>query len=507
MSKNLLLVFTLFTWISHKAQTVGIGTSSPHSSAMLDISSNTKGLLIPRLTKAEKEAIGNAATGLMVYQTGPDSSGFHYYNGSQWIWINPNMVSGAALPASAIVLSETATNNALLTAGYSYNGLLRLPGATVEQTGPAPANTWLSTNTVPAPPAASGHMALFNDSVFYVWGGNAGTQNPGTGVYKYSPAADRWTSMNTTGTSPALGTAAVKVGNKWVHWGGYTYPGLGGPPAVVYDLVANTVTNTAIAPTGTGLAGVAATTGNNKAYFFGGYNLNNFSIIVNQGFIYNTQNNTWQIMSTTDAPAERYYAGMVHTNSHVMVWGGYRSNGTTNTGGLYDTTTNTWTSVSTTNAPTGSIDPIMVWRSPYVYVISGNMAKRYDPVANIWTNLAAAPTVFSGNKFAYDGSGKIYIWGGTRVFFAPSPTANGYVYDIVANTFTALPLVGAPEARGDHTLSYGSNMLLAWGGTTNNSPNTPTLAQSLNTGGRFLLAPAIVTNAAPAPVWHLFKKQ
>jgi hypothetical protein len=508
MRKNMLLVAALLILVGVKSQNVGIGTPTPHASALLDLSSNTKGLLVPRLTKSEKNAINNAATGLMVYQTGSDSSGFHYYNGSQWVWINPvSMASGAGLPASAIVMSETANNNALLTAGFSYNGLLRIPGATLEQTGVAAANTWLGTNTVTAPPPASGHLALFNDSVFYVWGGNAGSFNPGTGLFKYSPLTDRWTNMNIAGTAPAMGSTGVKLGNKWVHWGGYNYPALSGPPAVVYDLAANTIINSSNAPFSVGLAGVAGAGAGNKAYFFGGYYLTNFSIITNQGFIYNVQNNTWQAMSLTNAPLERYYAGMIHTDSHIMVWGGTRNTGLTNTGGLYDTTTNTWTPVSTTNAPSATIDPIMVWRSPFVYVIAGNVVKRYDPVANTWTDLAATPVTFSGNKFTYDGSRKIYIWGGARVFFAPAPTANGYVYDIVDNTFTTLPLAGAPDARGDHTLTFGNNMLLVWGGTTNNSSNTPSAAQSLQTGGRLLLAPATVTNAAPASIWHLYKKQ
>jgi Galactose oxidase, central domain len=313
---------TVLAMGSTSAQNLGIGTTSPHASALVDMTSNTQGLLIPRLAKAEKNAIPAPATGLMVYQTGPDSSGFHYFNGTGWVWINPNNTAmGGSLPASAIVLSETANNNALSAAGFTYNGMLRLPGATLEQTGLAAANTWLSTNTVPAPPPASGHLALFNDSVFYVWGGNAGSSNPGTGIFKYNPITDRWTNMNAVGTAPALGTAAVKVGNKWIHWGGYFYPGLSGPPAVVYDLASNTITNTSNAPTSEGLAGVAATTGNNKAYFFGGYYLSNFNVRVNQGFIYNTQNNTWQSMTTTDAPSSRYYAGMVHTNGQIMVWG------------------------------------------------------------------------------------------------------------------------------------------------------------------------------------------
>lgn len=64
------------------AQNVGIGTTSPDSSAMLDISSTSKGLLMPRLTTAQMTAIANPATGLAVYNT--DSSTICIYMGSAW---------------------------------------------------------------------------------------------------------------------------------------------------------------------------------------------------------------------------------------------------------------------------------------------------------------------------------------------------------------------------------------------------------------------------------------
>lgn len=53
------------------------------SSAMLDVSSTTKGLLIPRMSAQQRTAIANPATGLLVYQSDGDA-GFYYYNGTGW---------------------------------------------------------------------------------------------------------------------------------------------------------------------------------------------------------------------------------------------------------------------------------------------------------------------------------------------------------------------------------------------------------------------------------------
>ena len=53
------------------AQSLGINTdgSAPNSSAILDVSSVTKGMLVPRMTAAQRTAISPIATGLLVYQT------------------------------------------------------------------------------------------------------------------------------------------------------------------------------------------------------------------------------------------------------------------------------------------------------------------------------------------------------------------------------------------------------------------------------------------------------
>lgn len=62
---------------------VGIGTTKPDQSAMLDLQSTQKGLLIPRMSLLQRGTIINPATGLMVYQTDM-LSGFYFYDGKEW---------------------------------------------------------------------------------------------------------------------------------------------------------------------------------------------------------------------------------------------------------------------------------------------------------------------------------------------------------------------------------------------------------------------------------------
>ncbi len=79
-----IVALTLMLTLQCNAQ-VAINTDGaiPASSAMLDIKSTSKGLLVPRMTAAQRTAIGSPATGLLVYQN-DGTTGFYYYNGSTW---------------------------------------------------------------------------------------------------------------------------------------------------------------------------------------------------------------------------------------------------------------------------------------------------------------------------------------------------------------------------------------------------------------------------------------
>ena len=69
---------------------VGIGTVNPDSSSILEISSNSKGILLPRLTISERDAIANPANGLLIYNE--TTSNFNYYN-SEWKDFSPSYKS------------------------------------------------------------------------------------------------------------------------------------------------------------------------------------------------------------------------------------------------------------------------------------------------------------------------------------------------------------------------------------------------------------------------------
>ena len=75
----------LFTVLSY-AQ-VGINTNTPDASSVLEIKSTTGGILIPRMTEAQRDAIALPASGLMIYQT-DEVSGFYFYNGAGWTKID-----------------------------------------------------------------------------------------------------------------------------------------------------------------------------------------------------------------------------------------------------------------------------------------------------------------------------------------------------------------------------------------------------------------------------------
>ena len=86
-----LMVFLIFSF-QMMSQT-GIGTTTPHASAKLEVNATDKGFLPPRVTltsSSDNSTIPNPATGLLVYNTGTNAglaAGYYYWNGTDWTTI------------------------------------------------------------------------------------------------------------------------------------------------------------------------------------------------------------------------------------------------------------------------------------------------------------------------------------------------------------------------------------------------------------------------------------
>ena len=87
MKKTAYLIILLCCGYYYSAAQVGIGTTTPDASSILDVESTDKGILIPRLTTVQINAITNPANGLMVYNT--DLNEFHFNCGTAAIpdWV------------------------------------------------------------------------------------------------------------------------------------------------------------------------------------------------------------------------------------------------------------------------------------------------------------------------------------------------------------------------------------------------------------------------------------
>jgi len=95
---------------------VGIGTLPITESAVLDVSSTTKGMLIPRMTATQRNAITSPVEGLMVYQN-YGIYGFYFYNGTSWKLVNEAYSETdpvfTVLPAGSIVNGDISNWNTI----------------------------------------------------------------------------------------------------------------------------------------------------------------------------------------------------------------------------------------------------------------------------------------------------------------------------------------------------------------------------------------------------------
>ncbi len=109
-----LIVIFLYPFKVMMSQGVAIapGQTVPHSSALLDVQGNSKGVLIPRLTYQQRNAIPEPANGLLVFLT--NDSSFYYHHGGVWFRIpNDQNASELWIDQNENILSRNSANQAI----------------------------------------------------------------------------------------------------------------------------------------------------------------------------------------------------------------------------------------------------------------------------------------------------------------------------------------------------------------------------------------------------------
>lgn len=166
MKKNSLLAFFALSFaigFTAKAQ-VGINTTMPHASAALDIVSEDKGMLVPRLSLVQRGNISAPANGLLIYQT-DNTPGFYFYSASQW-----QRLAGTGDAAGNYV--DLSTDQTIV-GKKTFNSDIKVNGHTVGRGGGQTATNLsiganaLATNTTGYTNTAVGHLALYSNTTGY----------------------------------------------------------------------------------------------------------------------------------------------------------------------------------------------------------------------------------------------------------------------------------------------------------------------------------------------------
>jgi hypothetical protein len=124
--KHFIFILLASTIICTVNAQVGINSdeSDPHPSAMLDVKSDSRGMLPPRLSTLQRTGINNPAPGLIVFDT--ETHSFWFFNGLNWNELigGHDCADGEVLQynGSEWVCASTSGNSAMLSEDLDANG-------------------------------------------------------------------------------------------------------------------------------------------------------------------------------------------------------------------------------------------------------------------------------------------------------------------------------------------------------------------------------------------------
>jgi N-acetylneuraminic acid mutarotase len=199
---------------------------------------------------------------------------------------------------------------------------------------------------------------------------------------------------------------------------------------------------------------------------------------------YNPATDTWQSMSTVDAPPAMYGHTAIWTGSKMIVWGGSTnlSASGSSMGGAYDPATDTWELTPTLGAPSGRSLHTAVWTGTEMAIWGGrtlagavNSGGMYDPQSKAWRPIS--DTCGAAERFDHTAvwtGGEMIIWGGSR---NGALVTSGAQYNPTTDAWQHVSLAGAPAKRLKHSAIWTGAAMIIWGGQDS--------LGALKSGGRY----------------------
>ncbi|HYV92654.1 MAG TPA: kelch repeat-containing protein [Chitinophagales bacterium] len=372
--------------LTNKQTNIGIGTTSPASSALLDLSSTTKGFTMPSMTTAQRDAIASPVVGLQIFNT--DDQCVNIYDGTYWIE----------------------------TCGLKVAGTGSISEGWTQKTNFGGAARYLA-------------VGFSIGSKGYIGTGSAsGTIK--SDFWEYDPSTNAWTQKADCGGGVRVSGVGFSIGTKGYLGTGLTSSSSFSSDFWEYDPATNTWTAKANIPTGRQSA-----TGfslGNKGYIGTGLN----GTYLNDFWEYDPSTNTWTQKANAGS-AGRYGAVGISIGSKGYIMTGYRSNyGYSRDVWEYDPGSDSWIQKNDFPGQSRSLATgFSIGDKGYLGTGYYNLSDfwEYNPAGNAWTQKTNFPgggryysVGFSIGTKGYLGTG--YTNTSQNDFWEYSPGAPGFVY-------------------------------------------------------------------------------
>jgi hypothetical protein len=417
-----LLHACFFAFITSSAQ-VGINNtnSRPDSSAMLDIKSTNKGILIPRLNSLQIQAINNPAEGLMIYNT--DKKRISTFSNRQG-WETLTTES-----PGRIFVSDRFPDTLYPDTAYEYMGFTDeifkknmgiFPGSWITKattgtytfTGTYSDQTeyekLLYTGSVTNKLIRLGTSSYFRDTSIFIYdlALDSVYKEPRTGINRFH---DFSATIDTSGNRIFIyggGSHGINGLEYYPYDEGFIYN---------YNTAVKTAMDTLTGPSVYKRLSHSAVWAKsiNKLLIWGGYhppaNYSAYSDLVLASpdlYSYDPASNSWTTLAVCPLTPRISHVAAYDGGDHMIIWGGFTKTADNHyyynaTGANYTISTNTWTPMSSVNAP-DSVCTVVNCDGTAIYV-STNSAYRiggtygtyrcykYDISTNTWTALPSIP--------------------------------------------------------------------------------------------------------------------